>query len=420
MILTPGNTFKMLSAQTIQIVKAVTPVVAANSHVITRNFYLRMFRDNPEVQPFFNQAHQHSGVQQDALAGAICAYFTNIEDLDSLRPAIEVIAQKHCSLGILAEHYPIVGKHLLAAIRDVIGHAATEEVMAAMAEAYQFLAYIFVGREQCIYEEQTALDAGWKGYRPFIVDRIVRESEVITSFYLRRLDGRRLPTFKPGQYITVSIGHPTTPTSPRNYSLSDRTDAGYFRISVKREVATSDGVPDGLISTYLHDVVQQNDCILVGPPCGVFTIETIDDDRPIVMLAGGIGVTPLLSMAKTLVHQNVKSPIHFVQAARNSSVHAFAEEVRALKANRDNVRTQVFYDEPLDDDVAQGKCDLVGVIDLNWLRNATPWSDAEFYFCGPKPFMQSIYASLQKLGVDESRIHFEFFGPSQSLSAAPT
>ena len=151
MILTPGNTFKMLSAQTIQIVKAVTPVVAANSHVITRNFYLRMFRDNPEVQPFFNQAHQHSGVQQDALAGAICAYFTNIEDVDSLRPAIEVIAQKHCSLGILAEHYPIVGKHLLAAIRDVIGHAAIEEVIAAMAEAYQFLAYIFVGREQCIY-----------------------------------------------------------------------------------------------------------------------------------------------------------------------------------------------------------------------------------------------------------------------------
>ena len=410
----------MLSAQTIQIVKKVTPVVAANAQAITRNFYLRMFRDNPEVQPFFNQAHQHSGVQQNALAGAICAYFTNIENLDALRPAIEVIAQKHCSLGILAEHYPIVGKHLLAAIKDVMGEAATEEVMTAMADAYQFLAYIFVGREQCIYEEQAALDAGWKGYRPFIVDRIVRESEVVTSFYLQRLDGRRLPTFKPGQYITVSIGHPTTQTSPRNYSLSDRTDAGHFRISVKREVATSNGVPDGLISTYLHDVVQQNDCILVGPPCGEFTIKTLDDDRPIVMLAGGIGVTPLLSMAKTLVHQNVKSPIHFVQAARNSRVHAFAEEVRALEANRDNVRTQIFYNEPLDDDVAQGKCDRVGVIDLNWLRNNTPWSVAEFYFCGPKLFMQNIYASLQELGVDEARIHFEFFGPSQSLAAAGT
>jgi len=408
----------MLSPQTIQIVRAVTPVVVANAQIIAQNFYFRMFTDNPEIQPFFNRTHLHSGAQQNALASAILAYFTNIENLDALRPAIEVIAQKHCSLGIKAEHYPIVGKHLLAAIRDVMRDAATDEVMAAMAEAYQFLAYIFVGREQCIYEEQKSVDAGWSGYRPFIVDRIVRESDVVTSFYLRRLDGRRLPIFKPGQYITVSIGHPTTPTSPRNYSLSDRPDTGYYRISVKREVATSDGVPDGLISTYLHDVVQQNDCILVGPPCGEFTIETIDDDRPIVMLAGGIGVTPLLSMAKTLVYQNVKSSIHFVQAARNSRVHAFAEEVRALKVDRDNVRTQIFYDEPLDDDVAQGKCDLVGVIDLNWLRNATPWSHAEFYFCGPTPFMQSIYASLQELRVDDARIHFEFFGPSQSLVAS--
>jgi len=410
----------MLSPQTIQIVRDVTPVVAANAQVITRNFYLRMFSDNPEVQPFFNQAHQHSGAQQSALAGAICAYFTNIENLDALRPAVDVIAHKHCLLGIRAEHYPIVGRHRLAAIKDVMRDGATEEVMAAMAEAYQFLAHIFVGREQCIYEEQKSADAGWNGYRPFIVDRIVRESDIVTSFYLRRLDGRRLPTFKPGQYITVSIGHPTTPTSPRNYSLSDRPDSGYYRISVKREVAASDRVPDGLISTYLHDVVQQNDCIQVGPPCGEFTIKTLDDDHPIVMLAGGIGVTPLLSMAKTLVHQNVKSPIHFVQAARNSRVHAFAEEVRALKADRDNVRTQIFYGEPLDDDVAQGKCDLVGVIDLNWLRNATPWSDAESYFCGPKPFTQSVYASLKEPGVDEARIHFEFFGPSQSLAAATT
>jgi nitric oxide dioxygenase len=301
-----------------------------------------------------------------------------------------------------------------------MGDAATAEVMAAMAEAYQFLAHIFVGREQCIYEEQKMADAGWNDYRPFIVDRIVRESDIITSFYLRRLDGRRLPIFKPGQYITVSIGHPTTSTSPRNYSLSDRPDAGHFRISVKREMAASDGAPDGLISTYLHDVVQERDCLLVGPPCGDFMIKTVDDNRPIVMLAGGTGVTPLLSMAKTLVHQNVKSPIHFVQAARNSRVHAFAEEVRALKAELDNVRTHIFYDAPLDDDLAQGKCDLVGVIDLNWLRNTTPWSDAEFYFCGPVPFMQSIYASLQKLGVDEARIHFEFFGPSQSLAAAAT
>ena len=410
----------MLDPKTIEIVKAATPAVAVHAETITRNFYLRLFNDNPEVQPFFNQAHQQTGVQQNALASAICSYLSHIENLDALRPAIEVIAQKHCSLGVQAEHYPVVGKHLLAAIKDVMGDAATEEVMEAMTEAYEFLAHIFVGREQSVYEEQKSVDAGWNGYRTFIVDRKVPESDVVTSFYLRRLDERRLPTFKPGQYITVSIGHPTTPTSPRNYSLSDRPDVGYYRISVKREVAPSNGVPDGLISNYLHDVVQQHDCIQVGPPCGEFTIQTVDDDRPIVMLAGGIGVTPLLSMAKTLVHQNVKSPIHFIQAARNSSVHAFAEEVRGLKADRDNVQTHIFYDAPLDNDVARGKCDQVGLVDMNWLQSATRWSEAEFYFCGPKPFMQNVHNYLQELKVDETRIHFEFFGPSQSLAPATT
>lgn len=406
----------MLTPQTIEIVKAITPAVAANAEAITRNFYQRMFKGNPEVQSFFNQAHQHSGGQQSALAGAICAYFTHIDNLDVLRPAIELIAQKHCSLGVKAGHYPVVGKHLLAAIKDVMGDAADKEIMDAVAEAYQFLAHICVGREQSIYEEQKSATGGWNDYRTFIVERKVPENEMITSFYLRPFDEGALPTFKPGQYITLSIEHPVTPTSPRNYSLSDRPDLAHYRISVKREVAMSDGVPDGLISNFLHDAVQQNDCVQVGPPCGEFTIDSVEDGRPIVMLAGGIGVTPLLSMAKTLVFQDVKSEIHFAQAARNSSVHAFADEVRGLSASRDNVHAQIFYDQPLDDDVAQGKCDHVGFIDTNWIRTATPWSEADFYFCGPRPFMQNVHASLQELGVDASRIHFETFGPLQPLA----
>ena len=405
----------MLSADTIEIIKAITPAVAANAGVITRNFYQRMFAEDPEIQSFFNQAHQHTGGQQDALAAAICAYFTHIENVDALRPAVELIAQKHCSLGVKPEHYPTVGKHLLRAIKEVMGDAADKKIMDAVAEAYQFLSHLCIGREQSVYEEQKAVKCGWNGFRTFIVERKVPESDVITSFYLRRLDERSLPTFKPGQYITVSIEHPTTPTSPRNYSLSDRPDVGHFRISVKREVAMSVGAPDGLISTYLHDNVQQNDCLQIGPPCGDFTIDSVDDHRPIVMLAGGIGVTPLLSMAKALVHQNVESRIYFAQAARNSSVHAFADEVRALQNGRDNVQTHIVYDQPLDDDVARGKCDQVGIIDLDWLRDSTPWSEADFYFCGPKPFMQNVYAGLRTLGVDEARIHFEFFGPRESL-----
>ena len=115
----------MLTEHTIAIVKATAPVVAPQAEAITRRFYTLMFTQNPEVQAYFNPAHQHSGGQQKALAGAICAYAANIDNLAALGPAVELIAQKHCSLGIQPEHYPIVGKHLLAAIKDVLGDAAT-------------------------------------------------------------------------------------------------------------------------------------------------------------------------------------------------------------------------------------------------------------------------------------------------------
>ena len=144
----------MLSPQTIAIVKATAPVVAEHAETITRRFYNLMFAGNPEVQAYFNPAHQHSGGQQRALAGAICAYAANIDNLDALGMAVELIAQKHCSLGIQPEHYPIVGKHLLAAIKDVLGDGATDEIIAAWAEAYGFLAEIFIGREEQIYAAQ--------------------------------------------------------------------------------------------------------------------------------------------------------------------------------------------------------------------------------------------------------------------------
>jgi nitric oxide dioxygenase len=375
-----------------------------------------MFTANPEVRVYFNQAHQHSGGQQRALAGAICAYFTHIDDLQALGPAVELIAHKHCSLRIQPEHYPIVGKNLLLAIGDVMGDAVTDEIVAAVTEAYQFLAEICIRREREIYEQQRAAAGGWNGYRDFKVVRKVAECEVVTSFYLQPSDGRELPPFLPGQYITVRIDHPQTPTSPRNYSLSDRPGAGHYRISVKRETALSSGAPDGLISTYLHDRVHVGDGLEIGPPCGEFTIDPARvTDRPIVLLAGGIGVTPLMSMAKALAYAGVATPIYFLQAARNSRMHALRTELLDLTRSGAEITTRVLYDDLLDDDLFRGRCDAVGTVDLDLLRHWTPYREAEFYFCGPPPFMQNVCFLLRELGVDDSRMHFEFFGPKQEF-----
>lgn len=406
----------MLSDRTIQIVKATAPAVAPHAEAITRRFYSLMFQGNPEVQAFFNQAHQFSGGQQKALAGAICAYASNIDNLSVLGPAVELIAQKHCSLNIQPEHYPIVGKHLLVAIREILGEAATDEVIGAWGEAYGFLAEVLINREGEIYREQASLPGGWNGYRPFVVAHKIPENGIVTSFYLKPADGGALPVFQPGQYITVKIDHPTTPTSPRNYSLSDVPGLEYYRISVKREPGMNAGAPGGLISNYLHDEVHEGDEILVGPPCGEFTLDAkTASDRPIVLMAGGIGITPLLSMLKSLAKESVTRPVYFVHAARNSQVHALGSEVRASAQKLPGLKTHIRYDSPLAGDVEGGLCDSVGVLDSEFLESFVP-REGDYYFCGPKPFMASVYQNLKARGVEDSRIHFEFFGPRQEIT----
>src|SRR5687768_2806777 len=341
----------MLTDHTIALVKATAPAVAPHAEAITRRFYTLMFQENPEVQAFFNAAHQHTGGQQRALAGAICAYAANIDNLSALGPAVELIAHKHCSLGIQPEHYPIVGKHLLVAIKDVLGDAATEEVIAAWGEAYGLLAQVLTDRERAIYAEQAAIPGGWNGTRAFVVDRKVPESEIVTSFYLRPQDGGPLPPFKPGQYITVHVDHPTTPTSPRNYSLSDRPGKGHYRISVKREP----GSPPGLVSNYLHDQVREGDVVRLGPPCGEFTLDVDAVKRPVVLVSGGVGVTPMLSMFKALAHRGVDVPVCFVHGTRNSATHALDGEVGAAAARLPKARVHVRYNEPLPGDLDGGR-----------------------------------------------------------------
>lgn len=406
----------MLSQQSIDVVKATAPLVAANAEAITRRFYARMFEADPEVRAFFNQAHQHAGTQPRALAGAICAYAANIDNLAVLGPAVELIAQKHCALMIRPEHYPIVGKHLLAAVKEVLGDPVTDEVVAAWGEAYGLLADVLIEREAAIYREQAQAAGGWNGYRPFVVDRKVRESDVVTSFYLKPQDGGPLPTFLPGQYVTVQIDHPETPTSPRNYSLSDRPGVGHYRISVKREP----GQPPGLISNYLHDRLREGDVLRIGPPCGEFTLDVSKlSGRPIALVSAGVGLTPTVSMLKALDQAGTTTPVAFVHGARNRSTQALASEVREIAARSANVTVHVRYSDPLDGDLESGVCEGAGLIDVELLGSIVPLAECDFYLCGPRAFMASLYHGLMRAGVPDDRIRFEFFGPKQDLLATP-
>jgi nitric oxide dioxygenase len=409
----------MISTKTIQIVKDTAPVVVVHAEAITQRFYSLMFAGDPITRAYFNPAHQQAGDQQRALAGAICAYAANIDDLAALGPAVELIAQKHCSLGILPEHYPIVGKHLLVAIKDVLGDVASDEVIAAWAEAYGLLAKIFIDREAEVYREQAAAPGGWNGYRRFVVDRKTPENEIITSLYLRPEDSRPLPTFRPGQYITVKIDPSKLSTPPRNYSLSDRPGLGHFRITVKREPGSAAGAPAGLVSNYLHDRVTEGEVLDIGPPCGEFMLDIAQvGNQSIVLISGGVGITPLMSMLKSLAYRRVKNPVHFIHAARNSRHHAFADEVRRLVAECPNIQTHFVYDTPLADDVRHNRCHSTGLVNVELLRKLVPITDAKFFLCGPKPFMIGVLRCLKSMAVPDSSIHYEFFGPKQEMNMA--
>ncbi len=284
----------MLSQQTVQIVKSTVPVLQQRGTDITKRFYQMMFEGHPELLNVFNHANQKQGRQQTALANAVLAAAMHIDNLAAILPAVRQIAHKHRSLGILPEQYPIVGRYLLAAIQDVLGDAATDEILGAWAEAYGVIADAFIGVEREMYREAEEQSGGWTGFRAFRVARKVRESDVITSFYLMPEDGGSIASFQPGQYVSVKMEIPgETNTHIRQYSLSGAPNRPYYRISVKREDAP--GKPDGKVSVYLHQQIEEGDRVWLSAPAGEFILDR-EDGRPVVLIgdsarqhAGGSG-----------------------------------------------------------------------------------------------------------------------------------
>ena len=230
----------MLSEHHRNLVKATVPLLEAGGEALTRHFYGIMLAEYPQVRPLFNQAHQASGAQPRALANGILQYARHIDHLEALGPLVGQVVQKHVSLQVLPEQYPIVGSCLLRAIREVLGaEVATDAVIDAWAAAYQQLADLLIGAEEGVYADSAAAPGGWRGARPLQVARKVIESDEIVSLYLQPADGGPVMAFRPGQYIGLKLTVDGQEVR-RNYSLSAPPNGSTYRISVKRE-------PGGLV-----------------------------------------------------------------------------------------------------------------------------------------------------------------------------
>lgn len=404
----------MLDTKTIETIQSTVPVLEKYGETITTRFYELLFQNHPELYNIFNVIHQKKKEQQKALANAVYQAAAHIDRLPDLLPALERIFQKHRSLGVKPEHYPIVGKYLLLAIKDVLGELATDEIMQAWENAYGVLASVFTQHEEELYQQAQNQDSGWTGWKEFIVKKKTPESSVITSFYLSPADGKSLPSFRSGQYISLKAPIQELGLDQiRQYSLSDAPNPDYYRISVKHENGNGT-YPAGIVSTYLHKKIQEGDTVQISAPAGDFYLDTTKD-TPVVLISGGVGFTPLMSMLNTLIKEKSNRSIVSIHAAINSEYHAMRDHVQQLAEQFPQVTSYICYEKPTKHDYEQANFDKEGFIDLQWLRQILPQDEIDIYFCGPTPFMRCVKQSLETLGIKQEQIHFEFFGPATLL-----
>ena len=390
----------MLSQETINIIKSTVPVLEEHGKTITTTFYKNMFEAHPELLNVFNHVNQAQGRQQTALANTVYAAAANIDNLEAILPAVVQIAHKHKSLGITEDQYPIVGYHLLGAIKEVLGDAATPEIIAAWGDAYGVIADVFIGIEKDMYDQAEEVEGGWRTFKDFIIADKIVESDVITSFYLKPTDGQQLPSYKPGQYITVRLTIPGEEyTLNRQYSLSQAETGDLYRISVKRE---DEFDPNGKVSTFLHNGMNTGDTIEVSVPAGHFHLD-VENTTPVTLISGGVGITPMMSMYETIAKVSPERPVTFLHSARTRKHQAFDVRLKELNASLANSKYAAIYSEEGD-----------GFITREFLE-ANVLEGSDIYVCGPIPFMQAVLSSLYQLGFPEDKVHFEFFGPAEQL-----
>lgn len=248
----------------------------------------------------------------------------------------------------------------------------------------------------------------WKDWRNFVVVRKVKESEEITSFYLQPEDQGELPNFQPGQFLTIKLEIPgqSRPVI-RTYSLSDyREPCDYYRLSIKREpMPPGLDVMPGIASNFMHDRIQEGSVILAKPPSGNFVLD-VNKTLPAVFISNGVGITPMISMAKAATRLNPGRPVWFIHGARDGRFHAFRDEVRAIAEQNPHLTVHFAYSRPREADT--GHYHSTGYVEPDLIQSLV-MQEAEYFLCGSPPFMESLRQGLRQAGIPDGRVFFEMF-----------
>jgi len=263
--------------------------------------------------------------------------------------------------------------------------------------------------------EREREQLSWSGWRKFEILERIDEGGDICSFYLSPHDKRSLPPYMPGQFLTFNLKLPGS-TGPvvRCYSLSDAPHQERYRISVKRQAPPRDESKADIgksSSNWLHDNARVGDILDVKAPAGHFYLDPAQR-KPVVLIGGGVGITPVLSMLNTLLERNAEQEIWFFYGVRCGREHIMKDHLRRLALQHPNVNLHVCYSDP-DDCDAEGEHLHRGVrVSVDLFKTLLPSNNYDFLFCGPPPMMTSLYEGLLDWGVPDERIHFEAFGPA--------
>jgi ferredoxin-NADP reductase len=257
----------------------------------------------------------------------------------------------------------------------------------------------------------------WSGLRTFRVDRKIFEdtAQSICSFYLVPIDRKPLPDFQSGQFLTFSLDLSSSNNSGeqivRCYSLSDAPRPDYYRVSIKRVPAPfGSNLSPGRSSNYFHDHIKVGSLLQARAPSGHFYIDR--SDEPVVLIGGGIGITPMLSMLNECLTKQLEREIWLFYGVRNASELIMKSHLDALALKHNNLHLWICASNPLPEDRSGIDHRHQGRVDINLLRTQLPPKPYHFYICGPSPMLESIVPALEDWGVPDSRIHYEAFGPS--------
>jgi nitric oxide dioxygenase len=394
----------MLSERSRPIVQATLPVVAEHIQEITRRFYEHMFADHPELlDGVFNRGNQVEGAQQQALAGSVAAFASALVNTPDHLPEHlpSRIAHKHASLGIHPEQYQLVHDNLMWAIGDVLGDAVTPEIAAAWDEVYWLMANTLISQERGLYSARGVRPRTL--WREWEVAEKIRETDDVDTLVVRRIDDRLVKASLPGQYVTVQMRMPDGVHQPRQYSLTRADDGEHRQFTVKW--VHGGGRPDGEVSTLLHDSVQVGDVLVMSPPSGDVILD--DYGAPVVFASAGIGITPMAGMLSHLVAAGSHLQIVLLHADHDEDSFALRRQVLDDIQALPNASIHVWYEQG-----AESQLPVNGVFEgLMDLSQVSLPDDAEYYLCGPVPFMQAVRTALLERGVRPGDIQYEVFGP---------